>query len=444
MAKYKKYKKYTNSGVALIGEIPSNWGLSRLKYATNDSFMYGANESAELDDINLPRYIRITDIDDNGNLKEDTFKSMEREKAKDYLLDNNDILFARSGATVGKTYIYNKEIGEACFAGYLIRYRANRKVVIPKYVYYFTKTVIYDDWIKLNTIQATIQNVSADKYKNLEVPLPNIEEQNHIVSFLDKKTLEIGSLIVDKEKLITLLEEKRQAIITEAVTKGLNTNVKMKDSGVEWIGNIPEHWNLSKIKYQTYINIKTLSENTDEDYEIKYIDISSVNSNGEIINIENYTFKNSPSRARRILSEGDTIVSTVRTYLKAITWFEDVEENLICSTGFTVLSPQNTIYPKYLFYLMRSTRYIDEIVRRSTGVSYPAITSSEIGKIECLLPNMKEQIEIVKYIDEQIGEISDLVESTTLQIEKLKQYRQSLISEAVTGKIDVSDYCKEA
>ena len=443
MKGFKRYERYKDSGVEWIGEIPEHWKTTRLKYLKKSPFMYGANESAELDNPNLPRFIRITDIDFNGNLKEETFKSLPLELAEPYLLEEGDILFARSGASVGKTFIYERKWGPACFAGYLIRFQTDESKAIPKFIYYFCQTSIYEDWIKENTIQSTIQNVSAEKYSSLILPVPPLNTQNIIVNYLDQKTAEIDSLIADKEKLIELLQEQRQAIITQAVTKGLDPNVPMKDSGVEWIGEIPEHWEVTKIKYVSRINHHALSEDCDDDFEIQYIDIGGVDSNGQIIEIKKMRFGDAPSRARRIVKDGDTIVSTVRTYLKAITWVEKADDNLICSTGFAVLSPTKLINPQYLLFLMRSTQYIDEIVSRSVGVSYPAINSRDIGKIECLLPPYKEQKYIVDYINKKGKPLTDLIDCINEQILKLKEYRQSLITAAVTGKIDVRDYFNE-
>ncbi|UZW12855.1 restriction endonuclease subunit S [Clostridium pasteurianum] len=441
MAKYKRYDRYKESGVNYLGELPNEWKIKPIKYLIN-SIQTGTTPTTKNEEYfdGEIQWFTPGDFVGNGKLIESSRKisnlAIEDNEAK--MFPKNTVAIVGIGATVGKVA---KMCVEGSFNQQVTGLVADKEKLYSDYLYYWLDT--NKEAIKKIANYTTLPIINNEFIKNYKCYVPNLNEQQTIANFLNEKTSEIDFLIVYKEKLINLLEEKRQSIITEAVTKELNPNVKMKDSGVEWIGEIPEHWSLSKIKYQADINIKTLGEIIDENYEIKYIDIGSVNSNGEIINIENYIFKNSPSRARRIVSKGDTIISTVRTYLKAITWFEDVEENVICSTGFAVLSPRSTIYPKYLFYLMRSTRYIDEIVRRSTGVSYPAITSSEIGKIDCLLPNMKEQIEIVKYIDDQIGEISDLVESITSQIEKLKEYRKSLISEVVTGKIDVKDYYKE-
>jgi len=151
-------------------------------------------------------------------------------------------------------------------------------------------------------------------------------------------------------------------------------------------------------------------------------------------------FGGAPSRARRVISDGDTIVSTVRTYLKAITSFNKVEDNLICSTGFAVLSPNNKIASDYLAYLMRSSIYIDEIVRNSFGVSYPAINSSILGSLHCILPDINTQKKLTTYINYKINKINNLIKKTKKSIDKYKEYKKSLIFEAVTGKIDLRDY----
>jgi len=217
-----------------------------------------------------------------------------------------------------------------------------------------------------------------------------------------------------------------------------------KDSGVEWIGKIPLDWNLSKIKYQTFINRYSLGESTAEDYEIEYIDISSVDQNGNILNTEKLPFDKAPSRARRIVKDGDTIVSTVRTYLKAIASIRDAPENLICSTGFAVLSPKHTIDPIYLSYLMRSTRYVDEIVKRSTGVSYPATTATEIGSLECILPDLETQKSIGIFLDDKTFEIDSLIADKEKLIVLLEEKRQVKIIELITKGLNPNVKMKDS
>ena len=213
----------------------------------------------------------------------------------------------------------------------------------------------------------------------------------------------------------------------------------MKDSGEEWIGEIPEGWNLSPLKYVTSINSKSLSENTDPDYELDYIEISDVNNKGEILQVTKYKYSDAPSRCRRILRKGDVFISTVRTYLKSIGYVKDEVSNLICSTGFCVLTP-NKISSEFLFYMVLNDWFLNQVISNSEGVSYPSITSTELVKIKVLLPPLSEQQQIVTYLDQKTKEIDDLIASEKKRIELLKEYRQSLISEVVTGKIKVTKH----
>lgn len=209
--------KMKDSGVEWIGEIPEHCDMKRLKYLLKEKLSYGANESAELDDENLPRYIRITDIDEFGNLKKETFKSLPLEIANNYVVKKGDILLARSGATVGKSYIH-KEDKEASYAGYLIKLRA-RTITLAEYIYYFTNSSLYKQWINSILIQATIQNVSAEKYANLSIPVPNNENEiKSIVSGIKLKEKELLTVINKLKGQIEKLKEYRQSLIYEAVT----------------------------------------------------------------------------------------------------------------------------------------------------------------------------------------------------------------------------------
>ena len=202
--------------VPYIGSIPSHWQCAPLKYFLKENMTYGANESAESDNKSYPRYVRITDITDDGELREETFKSLSPEKAKDYMLSPGDILFARSGATVGKTYLYRGGF-DACYAGYLIRARCGEKL-LPEFLFLYTQTSMYEAWKNSVYIQATIPNIGADKYSELRVLVPPIEEQREIVEAANKKCESINSLQKELKAQIEDLYKYREAIISEAVT----------------------------------------------------------------------------------------------------------------------------------------------------------------------------------------------------------------------------------
>lgn len=210
--------KYKTSGVESIGEIPENWEVQRLKYLTKKPLQYGANETGEVFDEALPRYIRITDISMDNKLKEEGKLSLSLEKAQNYILQDGDVLFARSGATVGKSFYYSKEYGTSCFAGYLIRLSPDSSKMLGRFAYYFTLSNAYNDWTNMIFIQSTIQNISAEKYNNLFLPVPPIQEQRTIMDYLDAKCAEIDAIVDSNDAIIAKLKDYRQSIIYEVVT----------------------------------------------------------------------------------------------------------------------------------------------------------------------------------------------------------------------------------
>lgn len=210
--------KMKDSGIEWLGNIPANWNIRKLKFLIKKKLQYGANEEAALENRDFPRYIRITDFDNNGTLREDTFRSLQWDIAKDYLLSEGDILFARSGATVGKTFQFKNYSGKACFAGYLIKASPNEELIFSDFLYWFTKSGVYDAWRSQIFSQATIQNIGADKYSTLLVPFPSKEEQTRIINWLIEQLKPIDITIKQAERQIEIIQEFRSTLITEAVT----------------------------------------------------------------------------------------------------------------------------------------------------------------------------------------------------------------------------------
>lgn len=206
-----------DSGIDWIGKIPEHWNCTAFKRLLLEPMQYGANEPAEECDYNNPRYIRITDIKEDRTLRDDTFKSLPLEKAKDYILSKGDLLFARSGATVGKTFLYNED-NAACFAGYLIKAKCNKKKLVPNFVFYYTLSNIYQNWKNSIFIQSTIQNIGADKYSSMPIIVPPLAEQQAIADYLDQRCSEIDELIALKQQKIEKLKEYKKSLIFECVT----------------------------------------------------------------------------------------------------------------------------------------------------------------------------------------------------------------------------------
>lgn len=207
-----------DSGIMTIGQIPAHWDAKKLKYALTSPLQYGANESGDdFDDAN-PRYIRITDIAEDNTLKEEGKLSLRADLAKPYMLKDGDVLFARSGATVGKTFYYTSDCGPAAFAGYLIKANTDRKKLNPRFLFYTTLGVGYENWKNTVFTQATIQNIGADKYATLPVTLPPIEEQTVLIEYLDKICADIDATVSIKSAQLEAMRKHKASLIFEYVT----------------------------------------------------------------------------------------------------------------------------------------------------------------------------------------------------------------------------------
>ena len=204
-----------------------------------------------------------------------------------------------------------------------------------------------------------------------------------------------------------------------------------KASGVEWLGTVPQHWDVKRLKYSASINDDALPETTDPDFEFDYVDIGSVNAAAGITTKERMVFDSAPSRARRRVKIGDTIVSTVRTYLRAIAPIRDSAETMIVSTGFAVVRPRK-VESSYLAYALREASFVESIVARSTGVSYPAVNAAEVGCIAIPLPSPPEQRAIAVFLDRETRKIDRLVAKKQELLEKLSEERITLVSRTVT------------
>ena len=205
-----------------------------------------------------------------------------------------------------------------------------------------------------------------------------------------------------------------------------------KDSGVEWLGEVPGHWEVKPLKAVTTHNDDVLDETTAPDTEIAYVDISSVDGVNGINAKESMLFSAAPSRARRRVKHGDVIVSTVRTYLRAIARIREPEDNLVVSTGFAVVRPRDALVPDFLGNVLSASYFVEQVIARSTGVSYPAINASELVAIPVTVPPKAEQTAIAAFLDRETGKIDELVAEQRRLMELLKEKRQAVISHAVT------------
>ena len=211
-----------SSGVEWLGDVPEHWEVRRLRHLVEGKLIYGANAAAEYNNPDWPRYLRITDFDPGGRLRSDSFRSLPPDIAKDYLVQPGDLLLARSGATVGKAFLVPPTARGMCHAGYLIRARPQRSLIDSRYLFTFTQSAAFAQWKNSTFIIATIQNISAERYADLSLPVPALLEQSQILGFLDKATAEVEAAIARARRQIELLQEYRTKLIADVVTGKLD------------------------------------------------------------------------------------------------------------------------------------------------------------------------------------------------------------------------------
>lgn len=443
MTKYKAYPEYKDSGVELLGEVPLTWRVFKLKFGLSEPLVYGANEAALDDNPDNPRYIRITDMNPDGTLRNDTFKSLPKVISEPYMLIDGDILLARSGATVGKSFYYKSIFGPSCFAGYLIRARFNGAKIIPRLAYWFFQSSIYWQYVSGSQIQATIQNVSAEKYSDLYLSTPlEYTEQALIADFLDHETAKIDNLIEKQLQLIELLKEKRQAVISHAVTKGLNPDVPMKDSGVEWLGDIPSHWLCTKIKHIALLTPKKSSVNFKNNDECTFIPMEKLKRNSLVTD---------ESKLIRDVISGYTYFEDNDLLMAKVTpCFENkniaVARGLVNSIGFGsteiyVLRPTDKIRVNYLLYRLQEDNFIRAATAAMTGAGgLRRVPSDFLLNYPIAIPPKAEMDAIVAYLNAQEIHYDLMEKNATQAVQLLQERRTALISAAVIGKIDVRDW----
>lgn len=444
----KPYAKYRKTDLEWLPTLPVGWKTVRLKLLLDGALTYGANEAADEAVASDPRYIRITDLNSDGTLRSDIFKSLSLEKSKSYLLKDRDILLARSGATVGKSFLYRSEWGAAAYAGYLIRARADESKLIPQFLIFCLHSSYYWDWVQSNLIQATIQNLSAEKYGNLVVPVPTVPEQQAIAAFLDRETARIDTLIAKKRRLLELLElleEKRLATITHAVTKGLDPSAPMKDSGIDWLGPIPAHWEVSKIgRCLTSLRDGTHNPPPRANGEFRLLSARNIVKGKFVLRDDDRTMdKVAFLELQRsyTVELGDVVMAAVgaTTGKSAIVGLEI--KNCSVQRSIAILRPNfRIVSSEFLNYWLHGQIFKAHLA--SLLVQYAAqggIYLADLSAMPIVLPPVAEQVRIINRLQQQIDKINEVERRVLYAIEILIEFRSALISSAVTGSIRVGE-----
>ncbi|MCQ2078090.1 MAG: restriction endonuclease subunit S [Bacteroidaceae bacterium] len=420
-----KYDSYKDSGVQWLGEIPSHWDMLALKHILKLRKKLVGKQSYKYDLLSLTlQGIIKRDMDNPTGKFPSSFDTYQEVNAGDFVFCNFDN--EETPRAVGLSEYRGMITG-----AYDVLSCKNSNLTNRYLIYYF---LYIDDAKRFKPLYKGLRKtVPFDSFMSYKIPVPPIEEQQAIAAYLDEQTAKIDTAIAQQQKMIDLLNERKQIIINHAVTKGLNPNVKMKDSGVEWIGEVPEGWEIKKMKFICTVNDEVLPESSG-DFKIKYIEIGDVDFNNGIMGSSEYSFKEAPSRARRITRKGDVIISTVRTYLKAIAKIE--EDGYIVSTGFAVLRGHN-IMSDFLAYSLMTDSFVMRVLANSVGVSYPAITAADLMNLEIAIPPIKTQGEIIYYLQKNTQDINSAIKTAEQQIALLQERKQIIINDVVTGKVKV-------
>ena len=452
----KRYEKYKESGIEWLGEIPEHWVSCKLKHIGEIKGRigfkgYSVTDLVDEDTEGRAIVLGGTNVMKSGFLSYEKLTYLSEFKyleSPEIILNGGEILITKVGAGVGENAIYFHN-------GERVTINPNVMIFVPNqnslsaFINYFLLSDLVKSSILLESRKSGAQPAINQSYiKSVAISLPTLNEQTQIANFLDFKTTIIDDLIGQKEKLINLLKEKRQAIINEAVTKGLNPNAKMKDSGIEWLGEIPEEWKVLKLKYllrnQDGIKIGPfgsalkLEMMVEDGYKV-YGQENAIKDNFEIgkryITQEKFLEMESYK-----LQPGDIIVTMMGTTGKSKVVPENIQDGIMDSHLIRI-RVSDLIIPELLALLINDSDYIKtQLDGISKGAIMTGLNSVIIKSLNIIVPPKESQKELLKEIDRRLDSIFMIMKNTLTQITKLKDYRQSLISEAVTGKIDVRDW----
>lgn len=424
----------SNSPVFWLGDLPEHW-LVMPHRATFREIGQRGHPSHEMLSVTIARGVIKQSSLLAGTSKKD---SSNEDKSEYKLVRPGDIVYNKMRAWQGAVGVSDHE-GIVSPAYIVVRPRA---IQHPRFFHYLFRTPAFakeaERWSY--GISSDQWSLRPEEFRQMYSCIPPLPEQNAIVRYLDYMDDRISRYINGKKKLLALLNEQKQAIIHQAVTRGLDQSVRFRPSGVDWLGEIPEYWHVRPVKWFADINSDTLSDQTDPDYVIAYLDIGAVGMGYLVEQPQRLCFGDAPSRARRIVRKDDSVISTVRTYLKATYFISQSVPNLIASTGFAVLTPRPGVLPEYLSLVIQDSPFINQIMANSVGVAYPAIDTDRLASLKIALPpSIAEQQMILGHISDKTHFYVRLMNNTQREIEVMREYRNCLVADVVTGKLDVRE-----
>lgn len=423
-----RYSEYRDSGVKWLGEIPRHWEMKRWRFLMVENTKKNSDRR-----VRLQLQFRYGDIVRKANQSEES--DVLDTISKYTVVEPNDIMI--NGLNLNYDFVSQRVAQvneEGVITSAYISLRPTN-IACSKYYTYFLKSM--DSKKMFHGMGTGIRlTLSYNELKNQFIPRPSIEEQEAIANYLDATTSKIDAAIAQQQKMIDLLNERMQIIINNAVTKGLDSNVTMKDSGVEWIGKIPEHWDTCALKKKAKIILgKMLSNNPTNKY--KYICAKDVHyGNIDTSELKEMSF----TQEERILYEvkrGDMLIVEGGAGAGGCAIFKEYKKNIYIQNSIMIIRGTDNLLNNYICFFMQSINqkgYIEFICNKAT---IPHFTKEKVGAVTIPLPPLKEQIEIVDFINKEIVPIDVVIQNCQQQISLLQERKQIIINNVVTGKVKV-------
>lgn len=451
MTTLKPYPSYRKTDLPWLGQIPAHWETKKLKYIKAKK-RFAIVDGPFGTQLGTPDYktegiplIRVGNLDYFGKLSLEDVVFISEEKWLELqrsAVEPGDIVIAKTGATIGKSGIVPKTLSKALIASSCIKISPNHEILLSEFLTHVINTEDFQKQILDASGGSTRDTINITPFSNLQIVIPTLPEQRTIAAYLDHQTAKIDALIAKKERLLNLLVEQRAALISQAVTKGLNPNVKMKNSGVAWLGKVPEQWKFTKIKFVGQIgNGSTpLKDNTSYwDNGIFPWLTSTVVNNDIVGEPSNFVSEIALRDCHLPIVQPNSVLIAITGEGKTRGKASLLNYKATINQHLAFINPrQDLLKSKYLQLFLSCSYEILRMISEGSGSTKGALTCEQLGEYPILLPPVYEQENIISYIDEKKTKIDSLAKATTTTIERLREYRAALISSAVTGKIDVS------
>jgi len=429
-----RYKAYKDSGIAWLGEVPKHWKVKRLKSISDlEVSNVDKKSSAEEQNILLCNYVDVyyrDFISKNANFMKSTASDVQIEK---FTLQQDDILITKDSESwddIAIASIVLEDIDGVLCGYHLARIRPNHNHVNGRYMFRSFCTPVIQSQFNMAANGVTRYGLSKHDITSASFLLPPLPEQRAIAAYLDDKTAKLDQLIANKREQIAQLETLRKVTIHDAVTKGLNPNAPMKDSGIAWLGEVPKHWKVKRLKATTTLVGDKVCEQMGGNL---YIGLENVESwTGRYLSVSDDDFQAESSVAK--FSKGDVLFGKLRPYL-AKTHYCDFPG--VCSTEFLVIRPLSLL-SKYIEVIFLTYEFINLINSGTYGTKMPRANWEQVASVRVPVPNMDEQRAIAAYLDDKTASLDTLIANQREQIQQLETLRKVTIHDAVTGKINVS------